>query len=143
MGVIEHLIGEAILGFSQAEFLLDDVLHKLGLTQAKFEFMGNIRTGNKLVEYRQKVAESGYENSKLLLNLIDRIDWFREVRNSLAHSIILRSMSDDDCYIRHRFRSSKTGIERYTETFSSNQLRDQIRELHEACKSLKELYQDI
>lgn len=137
---IEHLIGEAILGFSQAEFLLDDVFFKLGLTKTKFEFMGNIRTGNKMVVYRQKVLDSDLKNSELLLDLMDRIDWFREIRNSLAHSIVLKSVSDENCYIRHRFRSTKIGIERYTDTFNSVQLLDQIRELQETCKSLTELY---
>ncbi|MBN7813080.1 hypothetical protein J0A68_19150 [Algoriphagus sp. H41] len=136
MAEIESLVGRALLGFGNAEFLLDHLLYKIGLTQSKFEFMGNINTGVKMKEYRAKVAESGFDKTEELIELMDEVDCFRELRNSLAHSMILKSMSNEELYIKHRFKSSKTGVQRFTESFTRAELERQIQEFSETRRRL-------
>ena len=77
MKQISTLIGEAMLAFSNAEFLLDDILLKVGLTKAKFEFMGNSRTGLKIDQYKEKLLNSKIEENARIAILMEEVDNFR------------------------------------------------------------------
>jgi hypothetical protein len=143
MNTIESLIGEAIISFSNAEFLLDHLFHKIGLTQAKFEFMGNSRTGNKMSQYKEKLRDSGIRESERIADLLDEVDSFRHLRNVLAHSIILSNSSGEQEFMTHKFYKTKEGIIRNTAVFTVSHLRIQIQEFKEVCQSLNEILKEL
>lgn len=143
MTQIATLIGEAMLAFSNAEFLLDHIFQKVGLTNSKFEFIGNSRTGFKINQYKEKLLKSKIEESERIANLMEEVDSFRQLRNVLAHSIILSNSSKDQEFMTHKFKTTKEGVTRHTEIFTADHLESQIQEFREVCRSLNELLKDI
>ncbi|QYH38463.1 hypothetical protein GYM62_06490 [Algoriphagus sp. NBT04N3] len=140
---IECLIGEVILSFSNAEFLLDNLFLKIGITQEKLEYLANSKTGQKITVYKVKLLESGLEEAKQIAALMDEVDSFRELRNALAHSIILRNSAEEEEFIRHKFFASKKGIIRNVEIFSIPELQVQVQEFKEVCRSLNDLLKGL
>ncbi|GMQ31118.1 hypothetical protein [Algoriphagus confluentis] len=143
MAGIACLIGEAMLSFSNAEFLLDNLFRKIGLTKKKFDYMAISSTGQKIKEYKAKLIESELDVAPRIAYLIEEVDSFRELRNVLAHSIILSNSSGEQEFMTHKFYKTKEGISRYTAVFTASHLSIQIQEFREVCQSLNEILKEL
>lgn len=143
MAGIASLIGEAILSFSHAEFLLDNLFRKIGLTKKKFEYMAISSTGQKIKEYKAKLMESELDVAERIACLMEEVDTFRELRNVLAHSIILSNSSGEQEFMTHKFNKTKEGISRHTAVFTASHLSIQIQEFKEVCRSLNEILKEL
>lgn len=143
MAEIESLTGDAILSFSHAEFLLDNLFRKIGLTKKKFEYMAISSTGQKIKEYKAKLMESELAVAPRIADLMEEVDTFRELRNVLAHSIILSNSSGEQEFMTHKFNKTKEGINRHTAVFTASHLSIQIQEFREVCQSLNEILKEL
>jgi len=93
--------------------------------------------------FKSKLMDSGLKEAEQLVYLMDEVDRFRELRNALAHSIILSNSSDEEEFIRHKYYASKNGVIQNVKVFSASELKDQIQEFREICRSINELLKEL
>ena len=141
MDKLKLLIGKLTLAFTDADFLVSDIVYKMGITGERFAFFADTKTGHKIENLRNFLQKSDGGPEKAFLPLIERLDELRQERNKLVHSIILKSSTGEDFYIRHRYVLNKEKrVMRDQATFDLKEYEETLQELLGLCKEMTEYY---
>ena len=136
MKALHNLIGAIVSEFVMLEFVLSVISYDFKFTNSKMEFFANSSTERKFKKLISQFDSSDILKKSEYTTLLVELDNLRAERNTLVHSLILKSVSNNENFMFHDYYLSKNGIENKSRTHN-------LKHLEKFLENLKSIHKDL